>query len=94
MRVVIWKNFFLKIRSENINICFPKNSILLHGGGWKKLLAEQVDNELFKESLKKIGINSVYDYYGMIEQTGSIFLECNQGYLHCSDYSEIIIRNK
>ena len=90
---MIWKNFFLKIRSENINICFPKNSILLHGGGWKKLLAEQVDNELFKESLKKIGINSVYDYYGMIEQTGSIFLECNQGYLHCSDYSEIIIRN-
>ena len=90
---MIWKNFFLKIQSENFNVCFPKNSILLHGGGWKKLLAEQVDNELFKESLKKIGINSVYDYYGMIEQTGSIFLECNQGYLHCSDYSEIIIRN-
>lgn len=90
---IIWKNFFLKIKSENYNICFPKNSILLHGGGWKKLHSEQVDNKLFKESLKKIGINHVFDYYGMIEQTGSIFLECNQGYLHCSDYSEIIIRN-
>jgi phenylacetate-coenzyme A ligase PaaK-like adenylate-forming protein len=90
---MIWKNFFLKIQSENLNVCLPKNSILLHGGGWKKLLSEQVDNKLFKESLNKIGINNVYDYYGMIEQTGSIFLECNQGYFHCSDYSEIIIRN-
>jgi phenylacetate-coenzyme A ligase PaaK-like adenylate-forming protein len=90
---IIWKNFFLKIQSENHNVCFPKNSILFHGGGWKKLHSEQVDSKLFKESLKKIGINHVYDYYGMIEQTGSIFLECSQGYLHCSDYSEVIIRN-
>ena len=90
---MIWKNFFLKIQSENFNVCFPKNSILLHGGGWKKLHSEQVDNELFKESLKKIGINYVFDYYGMIEQTGSIFIECSQGYLHCSDYSEVIVRN-
>ena len=29
----------------------------------------------------------------MIEQTGSIFIECSQGYLHCSDYSEVIVRN-
>ena len=29
----------------------------------------------------------------MIEQSGSIFTECKYGYLHCSNYSDIIIRD-
>ena len=29
----------------------------------------------------------------MIEQTGSIFMECEKGYLHTSSWSEIIVRN-
>ena len=32
------------------------------------------------------------NYYGMVEQTGSIFMECKEGYLHSSIYSDIIIR--
>ena len=28
----------------------------------------------------------------MVEQTGSIFMECEKGYLHTSIYSDIIIR--
>ena len=33
------------------------------------------------------------NYYGMIEQTGSVFLECEKGYFHCSIFSDIFIRN-
>jgi hypothetical protein len=29
----------------------------------------------------------------MVEQTGSIFIECEYGYLHSPSYSEVIVRN-
>ena len=37
-------------------------------------------------------IQSVHDYYGMVEQTGSIFVECENGNLHAPIHSDIIIR--
>jgi phenylacetate-coenzyme A ligase PaaK-like adenylate-forming protein len=70
------------------------NSVLIHGGGWKKLITESVDNKTFKSQLNAIcGISRIHDYYGMVEQTGSIHMECEEGYLHTSEYSDIIIRN-
>ena len=39
------------------------------------------------------GLEHVYDYYGMVEQTGSIYMECKFGYLHAPIYSDIIIRD-
>ena len=33
------------------------------------------------------------NYYGMIEQTGSIYFECDLGYLHSNDYASVIVRN-
>ena len=41
-----------------------------------------------------MGIKNIHNYYGMIEQTGSIFLECEKGFFHPSIFSEVIIRNK
>lgn len=64
---------------------------MVHGGGWKKLINEAVSKEQFKEGLKEVcGINSVHDYYGMVEQTGCIYMECEEGHLHASIYSDIL----
>jgi len=38
------------------------------------------------------GIRRVHNYYGMVEQTGSICIACEQGRLHCSNFSDIIVR--
>lgn len=66
------------------------NCHLIHGGGWKKLADQAVSNEAFKAGLKRVcGIEKVSDYYGMAEQTGSIFMECECGHLHASAYSDI-----
>ena len=47
----------------------------------------------FKKRLKEVcGISNVYDYYGMVEQTGSIYIECEHSHLHTSIFSDIIIR--
>jgi phenylacetate-coenzyme A ligase PaaK-like adenylate-forming protein len=70
------------------------NSVLIHGGGWKKLISEAVDNVTFKAKLKSVcGLNRIHDYYGMVEQTGTIHMECESGHLHTSEYSDIIVRN-
>jgi hypothetical protein len=70
------------------------DGVLIHGGGWKKLTSLAVDNATFKRTLDATcGISSVCNYYGMIEQTGSIFMECEQGVLHASIYSDVIVRD-
>jgi phenylacetate-coenzyme A ligase PaaK-like adenylate-forming protein len=70
------------------------NSVLIHGGGWKKLILEAVDNATFKSQLNSVcGLNRIHDYYGMVEQTGTIHMECEEGYLHTSEYSDILVRD-
>ena len=70
-------------------------AILIHGGGWKKLINESISSNDFRKRLNSVcGIKSVHDYYGMVEQTGSIFFECEKGYFHTSFFSDIIIRDK
>ena len=71
------------------------SGILIHGGGWKKLVDIAVDNDTFKKMLADVsGIKKVHNYYGLVEQTGSIFVECEHGHLHCSNFSDIIMRDK
>jgi len=90
---LVWEKLINTMIKHDLNIRFPADTILIHGGGWKKLIDQKVRNEEFRLMLNQFGINKVFDYYGMIEQTGSIFMECDQGFLHCSDYSDIIVRN-
>jgi phenylacetate-coenzyme A ligase PaaK-like adenylate-forming protein len=70
------------------------DSIFIHGGGWKKLVDEKVSNDEFKQRVRHaLGIRDISNYYGMVEQTGSIYMECEEGYFHPADYSEILIRH-
>jgi phenylacetate-coenzyme A ligase PaaK-like adenylate-forming protein len=67
--------------------------ILLHGGGWKKLQDQAVDNDQFKQALLEVsGLTQVVNYYGMVEQTGSLYMECEKGYLHAPVFSDVIVR--
>jgi phenylacetate-coenzyme A ligase PaaK-like adenylate-forming protein len=69
------------------------HTVLIHGGGWKKLEKVAVSSEIFRERLKETcGIQRVHDYYGMAEQAGSIFMECEHGHYHASVFSDVIIR--
>ena len=70
-----------------------EHAVLIHGGGWKKLAAEAVSPEAFRTGLREVcGVPRVVDYYGMVEQTGCIYLECEAGHLHASTYSDVIMR--
>jgi phenylacetate-coenzyme A ligase PaaK-like adenylate-forming protein len=84
------------LRSDN----FPKIGSdysamkLIHGGGWKKLAALNIsDNDFNSLVSSKINRCTTHNYYGMVEQTGSIFFECETGRMHASSFSEVIVRD-
>ncbi len=91
----IFENLLKKMNYKRINYNFS-NGVLIHGGGWKKLENLKISNNKFKNELnKKFKLKKIFNYYGMVEQTGSIFLECdNCGGFRTTRYSEIIIRDK
>ena len=89
---MIWKHFYKQIIEKGIKLDLS-NSVLIHGGGWKKLISESISSSEFKNKLNAVcGINKVHDYYGMVEQTGSIHMECEYGHLHTPIFSDVIIR--
>ena len=89
---MIWQYFVLPLLSEGKTVALEKG-ILVHGGGWKKLSEQAVDNETFKSVLgRQTGLKKVVNYYGMVEQTGSIAIECDRGNLHAPIYSDVVVR--
>lgn len=90
---MIWKYFFRTLKETQHSLHF-QDAILIHSGGWKKLIDEAVDNTVFKSSLQEaFNIQSIHNFYGMVEQVGSIFMECEHGYLHTPAFADIIIRD-
>ena len=84
----------MKINSKKLKFNM-NNAFLLHGGGWKKMEEKKISNKIFKEKLfKELKIKNVLNYYGLIEQTGSIFVEChNCNAFITSIYSDVLIRD-
>ena len=74
---MIWQHFYkelLRLKKEGVTFDLS-NGILIHGGGWKKLISEAVSHDEFHELLKDAcGLVHIHDYYGMVEQTGCIYL--------------------
>ena len=71
------------------------NAFLIHGGGWKKMEQKKINRiQLNSELEKKFKIKNIRNYYGLVEQIGSIFFECKCGYFIASNFSEIIIRDE
>lgn len=92
---MVWEHFYrelVKLKETGTTFDFS-NGILIHGGGWKKLISESVSQEEFKARLTDVcGLLDIHDYYGMVEQTGCIYMECECGYLHASIFSDVIVR--
>lgn len=90
---MVWQHLYEYCVNNNLDFDLS-NAILVHGGGWKKLHDLKISRSDFGLQLKsKFGLNKVVDYYGMVEQTGTLSFECEMGVLHTSNFSDIIIRN-
>ena len=89
---MVWQYFYRALKAAGVHLNLS-GSVLIHGGGWKKLASEAVTPAAFRAALRAVcGDLDVADYYGMVEQTGCIYLECAEGHLHTSTYSDVIVR--
>ncbi len=91
----IYEFLIKNLDNKKIKKNFSKG-ILIHGGGWKKMEEIKMSNKIFKTKLKeKLKIEKIFNYYGLIEQTGSIFFECKEcNAFTISKYSDVLIRDK
>ena len=89
---MVWQHFYQELHrlGETLDL---RNGILLHGGGWKKLVDQAVSHADFNRAMYEVcGLRRVVDYYGMVEQTGTIYVECEHGHLHTPVWSDVLIR--
>jgi phenylacetate-coenzyme A ligase PaaK-like adenylate-forming protein len=89
---MIWQYVVRRLEDEGINLGIA-DGILFHIGGWKKLKDQAVDSFQYNRRINDcLGNIRVYNYYGMAEQLGSVFVACEHDRMHCSNYSDVIIR--
>lgn len=92
---IVWKEFLSNLKDANETFYFPKAK-LLHSGGWKKLTEGKVSKDEFSKTCSQMlnmKYENVLDFYGMVEQLGVIFIDCECGNKHVPDFAEIIIRD-
>lgn len=72
-----------------------RNGILIHSGGWKRLRDRAVDNATFRRRFAEdTALTRIHNYYGMVEQLGSVFVEGPSGDgLYCPANAGVIVRD-
>lgn len=88
---VTWLHFYEAFKDEGFDL---SQGTLIHSGGWKKMIERAVGNEEYRASLSSaFGLEKVYNFYGLVEQIGSIYLEGPDGLLHPPNFADVIIRD-
>ncbi len=88
---MIWQDLLAPLREEGVDL---SRATLVHSGGWKKLIDQSVSRDEFKQALSDaFGITSIHDFYGMVEQVGSVYFECEAGFFHPPNFADVIMRD-
>jgi hypothetical protein len=88
---MVWQYLLQQLEPGEIDL---SNGALIHSGGWKKLQEQAVGNDEFKAALRDVtGLPRVANFYGMVEQIGSVYLECENGRLHAPNFADVIVRD-
>jgi hypothetical protein len=88
---MVWQDFLEPLRDVGIDL---SRGTLIHSGGWKKLVDRSVSPEAFRQALAEaFGLRRVHDFYGMVEQVGSVFFGCESGYFHPPNFADVIVRD-
>lgn len=89
---MVWQHLYQELLKKGLKLDLS-NAFLITGGGWKKLVSLNISNADFRAALNsQCGIEHFIDHYGMVEQTGCIYAQCEYGHLHASIFSDVIPR--
>jgi hypothetical protein len=88
---LVWTKLYDELKSEGLDL---SAGVLIHSGGWKKLTEHAVSNAEFRAAMKQaFGLTRIHNFYGMVEQIGSVFLEGTDGLLYAPNFADAIIRD-
>ncbi len=88
---LVWSKLFKTFEHRNIDL---SKAIIVHSGGWKKMEEMKVSNEVFRTSFHTfLKVSQIYNFYGFVEQLGSLFLEASDGLLYPPNYTDVIVRD-
>jgi hypothetical protein len=91
---IVWSRFVALAEEHGVRFRAP-GAVLLHSGGWKKLTAQAVTPDEFKSRTGAVlgcDPSNILDFYGMVEQVGTVFLDCSSGYKHAPAFADVVIR--
>ncbi len=92
---IIWINVIQRLRDKGIRFDHPQMKVF-HSGGWKRLTELSVEKMAFSEGVAQaFGCQptDVRDFYGMVEQVGVVFVDCEAGNKHTPNFAEVAIRD-
>jgi hypothetical protein len=92
---VIWTQLVEPLRRQDLTLEIPHVRVL-HSGGWKRLEQQAVTRDVFTRGVASIfgcSPDRIIDYYGMVENVGVIYPDCDHGNKHVPVFAEVIVRN-
>jgi hypothetical protein len=92
---VIWTQLVQPLQGKGITLGI-RNVHVLHSGGWKRLEQQAVTKDVFIRDVASVfgcSPDHVIDYYGMVENVGVVYPDCEQGNKHVPAFAEIIVRD-
>jgi hypothetical protein len=89
---MVWNDLLKPLRDRGLDL---SRATLVHSGGWKKLVDQAVSRSDFRAALRDaFGLGQVHDFYGMVEQVGSVYFECDAGFFHTPNFADIVVRDE
>ena len=91
---ILWFHFAAYLEANSIHLNLP-NAIVLHSGGWKRMAADAIDKETFCRAVGGvIGCrpDQVIDFYGLAENIGVVYPDCEYQNKHVPHFADITIR--
>lgn len=90
---MVWQHGIAALRTLGRKLS-ATSGVLIHSGGWKKLEGVKVDAMAFNQAAREVlGVQRVLNFYGMVEQVGSVFFENELGHLHTPVFADVIVRD-
>jgi hypothetical protein len=92
---VIWHQLVQPLAAAGLTLPLP-NARILHSGGWKRLQAQAVTKDVFARGVAAAfgcPAERVIDFYGMVENVGVVYPDCEQGNKHVPAFAALIIRD-
>jgi hypothetical protein len=92
---VIWQHLVMPLQARGISLNMP-NVWVLHSGGWKRLQDKAVTPAAFAKGVASVfgcTEKQVLDFYGMVENIGVVYPDCEHGNKHVPAFAEVIVRD-